>query len=215
MPYIPEQLRAIDPWSENRFSNNLNLRSRMITGGRDIIVFEESFNLEIVNNTTLKVTAGVLVKDDVMVHVMQDTDMDLQNEDDWIISTQSQPGIPVSAQAEDYDIHVFVEYKYARSIPPAEAKYICIKHGNSNQLLDHYNSERHLWLGMVTVLTDGGTNRLGSYSMNPVRITDPPREVTFKRTTMNPLGSIDTINCGVVRYDIPPDVDWFENWEID
>jgi len=111
MAVIPNQIRATDPWSENRYTDHLNLRSRIITGGNNIILRNNSFSLGI-NAEDNKVTIGpgICVIDDVFIHVYEEFEMDPTDTNYYF-----QDSSPIS----DGILLIYFFYRYHRSLPPS------------------------------------------------------------------------------------------------
>lgn len=201
---IPNQIRSIDPWSENRFSDNYNLRSRMLTGGKDVILFFESFKMKKTGDHTFQVDAGLFIKDDVMIHVLEDTEIDISKNQGLMVSGLSEPPL-VTDSVSDYYIHLFINYKYVRSQPPPQARFELIRSGVPTESINqHYSDIRHMWLGRVRVEDGIITN----VSEAPIVVGDP--DITLRRRYLvSPLSGYMVINCGVIR----DDQNWYADWE--
>lgn len=137
MPIIPQQIRAVDPYSESRFSDNYNLRSRMVTGGRDVILFPDSFAItQNPNKTSFTVGPGVAIIDDVLVHVLEETEFDLSADTDAMMdASQVSPPIPEGETGEFY-LDLYIYYKYARTIPAPVARLGLIRRGLTDPVID-------------------------------------------------------------------------------
>lgn len=188
MPVTPNQIRAVDPYSESRFSDNYNLRSRMVTGGRDVILFPDSFAITWTpDSTSFIVGPGIAIMDDVLVHIMEDTEFDLSNDTNAMIdNSQSSPPIPTDETSE-FQLKLCLQYKYARTIPPQSAQLGLIRVGlPGDPVID---PDSYLLIADITVHL-GITN---------IIITPSLWE--------------SDIDCGVIRID--PDTSqpyWFLNW---
>ena len=204
MAIIPQQLRSVDPWSENRFSDNYNIRSRMLTGGADSIVFLESFTITQTDDTIITVGPGVAIKDDVLIHITETVTMNLAVNQGYSYNNEGEP--PITDPDGDYVLHLCLNYHYARSIPAPQAKYVLIKYPNT-----HFSTINHLWLGRITVV--GGI--ITDCSTLAIRIPDTDLGTVYERHTIDPINGYAQINGGVVRPAVPngtPD-GWYEEWQ--
>lgn len=202
---VPSQLRSIDPYSENRFSDNYNIRSRMITGGKDVVLFSESFRFAITGDYTFTIKPGIAIKDDVMIHIMEDVDVDIRTNQGLMITTQSEPPIRVDVPTP-YQIHIFLKYTYARTQPPPEATYEFIRSGtNPDSLLQNYTIVKHMWLGCVNIVE----GIIDGISIQDTPVTEGENTVIFRRRYyFSPFGGFLNINCGVIR----EDEEWYDEW---
>lgn len=126
MVTTPSQTRSLDPHSYDRFSSTINRLTRIVTGGEDIIINPNEFFLVTRGSgdstgyyTTVTVSPGICVKDDVTIQIDENYTIDLTNDDYYVDET---PGL---TQAGWY--YLVLEYNYARSCPPQEAYYKIIK----------------------------------------------------------------------------------------
>jgi hypothetical protein len=199
---VPEQIRSIDPWSENRFSDNYNLRHRLLTKGEDVVVHNDSFALSIIDSTTLRIGPGIAIKDDVAIHIYEYQDIDLYASTDGY-GVDSDP--PIHLSAVDYTTHVMLKYQYARSMPAPSASYRFIE-----DVATYFTSAMYMYLGYLTISNKTITE------VHPEGIMVPfPGGTTYRRITINPYTGYSRINGGVVR----PEVDggggpagWYEEW---
>ncbi len=207
MAIIPEQVRSVDPWSENRFSNNYNIRSRILTGGKNTVVFLDSFKITKLSDTKIKIGPGVAIKDDVMVHIMEDVTINLIADEGYVLSGEGEPPIP----APDVDIilHVCLNYHYFRSIPAPDARYVIIKYPTA-----HFKVADHLWLGRIHVVN----NKIVEVTTEPIRLPNEEGGTVFSRSCIDPLMGYTTFNGGVIRTEHPEEdpqnYQWFENWDF-
>lgn len=136
MPITPQQIRAVDPYSESRFSDNYNLRSRMVTGGRDVILFPDSFAItQNPNNLEFTVGPGVAIVDDVLIHILESTTFDLSSDDDAMMdASQTSPPIPTDETNEFY-LDLYIYYKHARTIPAPSARMGLIRRGLNDPIV--------------------------------------------------------------------------------
>ena len=110
----PTQDRAIDAFSQYRFSQNLNLLSRAITQGRNVIQFPDlSFNLTKLDWSLVDVSPGIAFKDDVLIHIKQTYELDFADNNYYI---------DPSGQMDNEGYYFIVlQYYYARSLPAPKA----------------------------------------------------------------------------------------------
>lgn len=216
MAIIPQQFRSIDPWSENRFSDNYNLRSRMLTGGHDCVIFLDSFNMAITSSPpsppVLVIGPGLAIKDDVMIHILEDTTMNLTVAEGYVYNNIGDtPIIPMNALQ---GLNIVLTYQYARSMPSPTATINIIK---DNLMLSIFRPVKHMWLGRIIVVNQQVTE----ISRAPIRfplapIPNPDTRTIYYRRTIDPLLGYTTINGGVIRPLIAGDpvvnASWFEEW---
>ena len=199
----PEQLRSIDPWSESRFSDNYNLRSRLLSKGQDVVVFKDSFALSIADSTTLTVGPGIAIKDDAMIHITESQDIDLFNAgvaDGYGVDVDP----PIHTPGSTYYTYLVLNYTYTRSMPSPSASYRCIE-----DLSTYYNPVNHMYLGRITiddrVITDVTT--LGVNLLSTI----------YRRIVVQAEYGFASVNGGVVRTEPPlEDVSYtnvYEQWE--
>jgi hypothetical protein len=106
----PEQERAIDPFSQYRWSQNLNRLSRAVTGGRNAVHFaDRSFKLTKMDWKTVTVDPGIAFKDDVLIHIKELVELDFTNNEYYIDPTGTM-------EAAGY-YYIVLQYYYNRSLP--------------------------------------------------------------------------------------------------
>lgn len=200
MPLVPSQLRSADPFGENRFSNVYNLRSRMLTNGVDSVVFLESFALEITDDLEIKIGPGIAIKDDVMIHILDDVTIDLTQNQGYMVSGESEP--PWTEDGTDKTLHLCLHYHYARSMPAPQARYVLMEDPTL-----HYTTVNHMWLGYLNIV--GGV--VVNFTYNPIVINN----YLYERHIINVILGYTSINGGVIRPPIPggTPVGWYEEWE--
>src|SRR3972149_9045525 len=114
----PEQIRSIDPYSENRFSSTINRFTRIYTGGTDCIVHPDSFQITDASDSTsvtyIAFTSGMAIKDDVLIHITESgVGVDLLDDTHYLDET---PG-PIT---EGY-YYLVLWYNHTRSYPAPKA----------------------------------------------------------------------------------------------
>lgn len=202
---IPNQIRSVDPWSENRFSDNYNVRSRILTAGRDSVVYLESFAITKTGDTTITIGPGLAIKDDVLIHILETTTIDLASIQGYVISGEGEPPI-ADPLADDVVLHICLHYHYSRSIPAPTAKFVIIKNPN-----EHFTEVNHMWLGRVHVTN----NVITQCTKLAYRTPDTELGTVYERRTIDPLLGYTQVNGGVVRPAVPggTPVGWYEEWQ--
>lgn len=200
---IPEQLRSIDPWSESRFSDNYNLRSRLMTKGEDVIVFKDSFALSIEDSTTIAVGPGIAIKDDTMIHITESQSIDLYNGGATTgYGVDKDP--PIHYSATPYYTYMVLNYRYARAMPSPSASYRCIEN-----LSTYFDEVSHMYLGRLTIVDKAITQvtQLGVSLLSTI----------YRRILVQAEYGFTGVNGGVVRTEPPLEdyvnTDVYEQWE--
>lgn len=184
---IPRQIRAVDPYSESRFADNYNLRSRMVTGGRDVILFPDSFAItQAVNGTSFTVGPGVAIVDDVLIHITEDTVFDLSADTDaWLDPDMTGTPIP-SGETSEFFLDLYLYYKNARTIPAPVAKLGLVRRGLTDPTID---TSDFLPIANITV------------------------QVNITNVYSYPALWDSNVNCGVIRINSETGLPyWYENW---
>lgn len=152
----PVQQRTADPYSEVRYTQTLNRFTRVITGGDDMVLkSESSFICNIIDWYTVNIEAGIAVKDDTLVHINQDYDVDFTDQDLYIDDSDTMI-------SEGY-YFLLLQYNYARTLPAPKAYYrIC-----RNSLLFTNYPSRYIYLASIYVRWNGAETR---YEIDTARI---------------------------------------------
>lgn len=191
MPIIPPQIRSADPWSENRFSNNFNLRNRIYTLGENVIVKSRSFSLSIVNNM-VRVGPGMCFIDDVFIHIP--TSFTLNPLDVNYYFSETSPVVTGK-------ILICLEYEYMRVIPPPRVYAGFVTLAKAKQ-----NLKNRLYIGLV-VLEDGQIK-----SANRAVVVIDPNTIIQTRIVEIPAVNIE-FNGGVIDYSVEQQqYVWVDNW---
>lgn len=118
----PEQVKSIDPFSENRFSTVVNRFTRIYTGGKDVLLFPgesflfaDSVSEDSTSNTTVNFSTGYAVKDDVIIHISEQAGVDFSDDDYYLDE------VPGMVNAGWY--YILLWYNYQRTYPPASVYY--------------------------------------------------------------------------------------------
>ncbi|MCK5613728.1 hypothetical protein KAR91_68320, partial [Candidatus Pacearchaeota archaeon] len=76
---VPTQLRSIDPFAS--YNSNIASRlTRIVTDGKDCVLFPSPIDASLVNTTTVRATTGKCVKDDILIEI-QDIDVIMTDPD--------------------------------------------------------------------------------------------------------------------------------------
>lgn len=137
----PTQERSVDPISDNRFSSVINRFSRILTNGMDVILFpNQSFKFEIVDWNKLLVKNGICIKDDVFIHITEDFNLMLDDNEYYIDDTGD--------MTSDGYYYIVLQYFYARSFVAPKA-YIRIIRDKAIHFLPYQS--RYIFLGCLDI----------------------------------------------------------------
>jgi len=148
----PEQERAVDPYSSNRYSSIINRLSRIVTSGSDVILYPfQSFILTRLNDTTVSIGPGICIKDDVLIHIKESFTVDFDDNDYYIdeIGDMELPGY----------YYIVLQYAYAKSLPAPKAWIRLIRNTAGLYHTADY-AERYIFLGVAQVIFDSPIYRL-------------------------------------------------------
>jgi len=131
---ITSQVRAVDPFSSYE-SDNVNKITRVLTAGEDRIIRDTDLLPTKLSNTSINVSAGVCVKDDVMLHVTTDETFDVTLASNYIEGSLIPSG--------GADAYLVLVYQYVKTpvVPVASIKLL--------KTLANFNTELYVFLGMV------------------------------------------------------------------
>lgn len=170
----PTQTRTLDPYTEERWSSNVNRLTRLVTGGNNIIVQPEtSFRLTISDASTVVVHPGLFVKDDCLVHISADYTLDFSD------STGNLYIDDTGGMDQEGYYFILIQYAYTRSLPPTKAFYRILKS------LSAYNlySSSYIYLGNIRVVNNAGSYEIDT-TLNPY-YSHPTYPTTITRSTMS------------------------------
>lgn len=201
MAIAPTQTRSVDPWHENRFTNTYNLRSRLFTGGQNVIVFPESFKLRVTDpvSTSFTIDPGIVIASDVLIHVTELKTIDLGTEASGLLidspGTAPIPYVQSLNPSEDVYLHVVITYRYARSIEPQVAQYNIICD------LDNFNDSKHTYVGRLKIDHDSLKVVIAQNTPGITQSEEDGEEVItiVKPQVVDPISGYSEINGGVVR----------------
>ena len=146
----PIQQRTLDPFSDHRFSQVINRSTRIITGGEDCILYPSDFALTKSNHKIVNIGTGIAFKDDVIIHIMEDYNVDFSDLDFFVDDDGG-------GMDEIGDYYLVMNYTYGRSFPGPRAYFKIIK--NLDTVYFPYTS-RYIFLGKVEVVWDSIELRL-------------------------------------------------------
>lgn len=160
---VPTQVRAVDPYASYN-SDIVNRHVRIITDGLDCLLQPSPIEVEMIDSTSIVVTSGKCVKDDVLIET-QSINVDLTDGDFYIDST---------AWTEVGYHYVVLQYTYAKIKPPPTAS-IKIIHPSKRATL--YDSST-LFLACLDISAPGGVHQVdGILDYDPENV-DVKRNVT-------------------------------------
>jgi hypothetical protein len=134
---IPTQERAVDPFSSYE-SDNVNRLTRIVTSGLDLIAKDEDLfpSITAPGVSLIDITDGIVIKDDVLINVTADFQLDLT--DSFNYSDQTVMNYP--AQSEGY---IVLQYQYLKTPQVPEAQVLIL-----NDKAD-FDTDLHVFLGMA------------------------------------------------------------------
>jgi len=160
----PLQERSVDPYSNRRFSSVLNRITRIASGGRDVILFpNQSFRLTFLNYKEVEVSNGICIKDDVLIHITEDFNLDFSDNDYYVDDSDAMSTVGT--------YFIVLSYIYARKLPAPVAQIQIIRDTGSPgpdpvyALGLYYKQEGihtssvYIFLGSVTVEWNAGESR--------------------------------------------------------
>lgn len=157
----PSQERSLDPFSESRYSDRVNRMTRMVTEGRDVVLFpEQSFSFSKKDDNTLTIGQGVAIKDDVLIDIPEDYDLDL---------TETYYYNDSASALVDGIYLVVLEYIYDRSFP-APTAYFKVYTDRTNYDAD---SDDCIFLGTITITGGVLTTTFSECHSTPTEICRP------------------------------------------
>lgn len=149
---IPTQYRAVDPFSSYD-SDNVNRITRIVTAGDDKIVRDSDLLVSYLNDTTLTITSGVAIKDDVTLHFPSNMTLDLTDPDNYIIQSIGEPQ-EMEAPFPAYG-YIVLSYQYQKTPDPPIAEIKILKDRTM------FNPLYYIFLAMVEFNGPTTTHSLG------------------------------------------------------
>ncbi len=167
---IPTQERSIDPYSSYD-SNIVNRITRMISNNTNCLFSAHAIEVSSDSTSplsTIMVGTGQAMKDDVLIEITENFQVDLSDSDFYLDS----PGM----NTEGY-YYVCLQYTYLKAKPPPQSRIRILR--PAQRSLYFQNSE-HLFLKCVKVILSGG-----QYVIDSLHDFDP--ENTENRRMYSPL----------------------------
>jgi len=143
--YIPAQHRAVDPYSSYE-SNNVNQLTRILTNGINVV--SKGMEVTISDTTHLNISLGTSVKDDVMVNVTENVEIDFED-GSWFVE-----GVPMQLTDTGY-LYVVLDYTYIKSQAPNTVSYKILKDTSSLPA-------QYMFIKAVKLNTSGATPTIES-----------------------------------------------------
>jgi len=236
---IPQQVRSVDPFQDFRFSNNYNIRSRIITGGKkNVVLYESSFKLEKVNDYTIKIHPGLAIVDDVFIHIYEEKIYDLRNNNIYI---DNEPLVNTSLPSTDSKYRhlqcfpLFLHYNYVRAKEIPKAKYVILKNVGTQYNKDYmvylgyiaFRDNKILFVSNSSIMLDNENRPVRNWNDpnfndniivqqfggdNIVDSNDPTIIVLYVPTIIPNVG-VTELNGGVLFYENPGDPDPVWRWD--
>ena len=145
MAVTPTQQTSINSFADHRFTNTINRFTRIVSGGADVILPFDNNVLSVTIDVTTQgvdISPGMVIKDDVLIHLPESTNLDFTNSDNYVGTTGLGP-------AGDY--FVLLKYIYYQSVPPPSAYYVVCR--QRAEFLN--NRTKYMYLATATVVQDG------------------------------------------------------------
>lgn len=152
---VPIQTRAVDPYTSYD-SSEINKITRIVTGGRDLILKSAPLAFEIESDVIVEmIPGGVVVKDDIMIN-LEGLMIDFSDNDFYVNDS-------LGHWSEDGYHYIVLDYVYSKSKPAPEASIkIILPSQRNNPAI--FNAEAHMLLKVVKVLTETGTRKIKELS---------------------------------------------------
>jgi len=158
---IPTQIRAVDPHSSYN-SDNVNRITRIITDGVDSVAQDIDLLPSKYSNTSISVTSGVCVKDDVMIQLTDPISAVSSNvAGDYVEGT-------ISTNPYGY---IVLTYQYVKTPIPVQAKLQILG------IVANYDPTLFLFLGRVNFTTPG--------VIDTIQLDDPDVSPVLQRSVLN------------------------------
>ncbi len=149
MSNTPTQIRTIDPFAEYN-SNVANRQTRMVSYGENALMSKNSLSLELDSTapTTIAVVkTGSCFKDDVLIQVTADHQVDFEDPDNYYT---------VGELTESGTYYIVLDYTYVKSRPAPEAMIKIIKPSERPTTLP----DSQVFLSVVNVVISGPVFRI-------------------------------------------------------
>jgi len=178
---IPEQQRSEDPFLEDRYTSIINMLTRFVSGGEDVLLTfdEEEFSLNKISDTRVKIGTGLFIKDDVLIEVEREKILNFNDNENYI----GESGLD-----REGNYLIVLTYNYSRDIPIPVAYVKIIK----DKKLYYHNKNEVIFLGVANIVNDGGV-----YKINHVDVKDYEEKPIIKR--MYPVFRPNKIDGGILE----------------
>jgi hypothetical protein len=143
------QIRAVDPHSSYN-SDNVNRITRIVTSGNDAISRDTLLQPSKNTTTSIKITAGICVKDDVMIQLENDEYIDITDDTNFV------EGSKFTGAEQGYIVLV---YQYIKQPIPPTCQLLVLK------TKANFDSNTMLFLGVV--------NMLSATVIDTIELSDP------------------------------------------
>ena len=134
---IPTQERAVDAYSSYD-SDNVSRLTRIVTSGEDKIAQDGQLEPSITGAgaSIVSITQGIAVKDDILIHITADFDLDLT--DPFNYSGQALLNYPTVEET-----YIVLQYQYAKTPQVPEAQVLVLNN------ISEYDTDLHIFLAKV------------------------------------------------------------------
>lgn len=157
----PNQTRTVDAFSSYH-SNIVNRLTRIISDGEDVIIGNDSLSVSIMDSTNLNLSSGFVIKDDVLIEVTSNFNIDLESSDLYYDGASPLP--------EEGLYYIVLDYTYEKTKPAPEANIVVLTPSQTNDIT--YN--RFLFLQSVDIIDSGSglvIDEIYGYDPNDKNIT--------------------------------------------
>jgi len=175
---IPTQKRSVDPHS-SYWSDNVNRITRILTAGDNKIARDTDLFCSYNTNTTVFITSGIAVKDDVMIHVENNITFDLTNPDNYIIENVGDPQ-EMEGPFAPYDFgYLVLSYQYVKHPTPNVAEIKVLKNRSD------FDENLYIFLAMLEFTGPTEIHSLG------VKQSDPSPPAPIPGPVIRPVANLN------------------------
>ena len=133
------QIRAVDPHSSYN-SDNVNRITRIITSGLDAIARDESILPSKNSNTSIKITSGICIKDDVMIQLESNEYIDITDDENYVEGSKFSGSFPTYG-------YIVLVYQYIKQPIPPTCQLLILK------TIGNFDPNTMLFLGRVNMFS--------------------------------------------------------------
>jgi len=208
---IPDQYRAVDPFASYN-SNSVNQLTELITRGDNVL--DTPCGLDIESDSTSPLTVvivkpGYAFKDDVMIVITQDHQVDFEDPDQYI-------SFGAGFNETGY-YYIVLEYDYVKSRPAPQAKVKIVKPSQVSHYT--YNTSSSSLMFLKAVLISGPPFQIVSFhDYDP---SNPSNKREFSKKYAGAVTNLPTHDScrdkGRIAYDVVTDQFYFgfdDRWEL-